>query len=153
LIQSIDIVCILQILSESFLVGYILNLNELDWLSNLFSSVFVDPSMRSISKLPFLLGNGAEIPVSVFSLVREKRPSQPVKLDSKTNEIVERSAFFAKIKPEEVNGDATENGEGQQLASFSSLVVGDENAENGNKIPPSRRLKLEQVFVLNEKYQ
>lgn len=62
-----------------------------------FSKLFVESAMRSTSKVPFLLGKGVEIPVSVFTLIRERGSTAPIKLDSETNEVVERTAFFSRI--------------------------------------------------------
>ncbi|KAI6183614.1 hypothetical protein M3Y97_00507400 [Aphelenchoides bicaudatus] len=61
-------------------------------------TTFIDSLLRSNARIPFLLGDGVEIPVSVYSLVH-------VLVDHQTNEPTERTAFFAKKADEEENGD------------------------------------------------
>jgi hypothetical protein len=70
--------------------------------------------MRSNSKIPFLLGPGLEIPVSVYVLVRERTKPTSLKLDAATNEIVERTAYFS--TKERAQSEERQSGDEQQNA-------------------------------------
>lgn len=89
-----------------------------------------------MARIPFLLGGTAEIPVGVYSLIREKSFIPGVKLDIQTNEVVERTAFYSEVVERTAFCSEVEaNGEDQME------VDGEKQEKNG--VPMDQRFAID----------
>lgn len=103
-----------------------------------FSTIFPDTTFRASSRIPFLLGQEVEIPVAVYTLVRERSAPTYVHVDRQTNEPVERSAFFVKKSNEEKAEPQDSN------IPLSVLMNQETKDDEKNGISLSNRLDVKQ---------
>ncbi|KAI6197426.1 Protein BUD31-like protein [Aphelenchoides besseyi] len=110
----------------------------------------LDGIRRANCRIPFNLGSGLEIAVGVFSLIREKKKPNAVKLDAATNELTERGRQFVRRAEETETGEEVLEG-ANEPRMLKTTIGGRDLILSSSEVQSLNRLEAPGIHLIGFK--